>query len=307
MNQYEVYMDIEPLEGEPFSVNRGVTENPLRIEFNIKKDIRLDPNNGEIRVYNLSQEHQQALAYRYDIGGAVFGGKVTLYAGYIGESKQIFSGNVVRSYPERRGGDVVTYIQVMHVIKELRGGVVRDSNFPKGTKQSKILDKIVKSVKGFSLSPDQKTKVDTLLAGLELKNSESYDGASLKVLQRFSDRFANKVNIFFDENGPHILGPGESNGDDPLRVDQFSGLMGSPSITDVGANIRIRLNPGLRNGSPIEVDSTAIKTLLKAPVSGINKGLVGKYIAEKITHIGDNYPGGEWTTEIEGIYEGGAI
>lgn len=305
MNQYEVFMDVDPLEGESFSINRD-TDLDLRIEFNIEKDVRLDPNKGEIRIYNLNKEHEQAFAFRYDIAGVNYGGKVTLYAGYRGEAKQIFEGNIVRAYTEPNGGDRVTYLQVMHLVQNMAGGVANRS-FPAGTKQGNILSYIFDLFSDVSLSTDQRNSVNNLTAGLELKNSETVQGSAVQELKKFSNRFKDKVKIFFDENGPQILGPGESNGDEVIIISKETGLMGNPSITDVGAVIRMRLNPGIRNGTPIEVDSEIIKSLLNAPVSGINKGKVGRYVAEKITHIGDNYPGGEWTTEVVGIYEGGAI
>jgi hypothetical protein len=305
-NQYEVTLDIEPLEGQPFSLNRGDSEFDQRITFTVQKDIRLDPNRAEIRIYNLNQEHEQALAFRYDINQVQYGGKVTLHAGYRGGAKQIFSGDIVRAYTSPSGGDRVTYIQGMHLIQNMAGGVV-DRTFPKDTKQENILEYILGQFSNVGLSKDQKAAAKSALNGLELDNSETLSGSAVVALKSFSDRFQDKVKIFFDENGPQILGPGESNGDIPVEVSKETGLMGSPSITDIGATVRIRLNPGLRNGTPIEVDSEVTQSLLNAQVGGDQVKKVGRYIAEKITHLGDNYPGGEWTTEIVGIYEGGAL
>jgi hypothetical protein len=304
-NQYEVFIDIEPLSGEPFSINRD-TDLDLRVVFNVQKDVRLDPAMSEIQIYNLNEAHEQALAFTYDIKQIVYGGKITVFAGYRGASKQIFSGNIVRSYTTPEGGDRVTYIQAMHLIQSMAGGFA-DRSFPKKTKPGNIISYLIDQFSDVSMSPDQRDSVNTLLKGQELKNSESFTGSALQELKRFSARFSNKVKIFFDETGPQFLAPGESNGDEPVILDKNSGLINSPQITDIGATVRMRLNPGLRNGTPVEVDSEVIRSLQKAPVGGVQQNKVGRYIAEKITHLGDNYPGGEWTTEIFGIYEGGAL
>ena len=304
-NQYEVFIDIEPLDGEPFSLNRD-TDLDLRIIFNVQKDIRLDPAQAEIQIYNLNERHEQALAFTYDINQVVYGGKVTVFAGYRGASKQIFSGNIVRAYTSPEGGDRVTYIQAMHLIQSMAGGFV-DRAFPKSAKPGNIISHMIDQFSDVKMSPDQRDQVNTLLKGLELKNGETFTGSALQELKRFSARFSDKVKIFFDETGPQFLAPGESNGDEPVQVNKNTGLMNSPQLTDIGATIRVRLNSGLRNGTPIEVDSEITRSLLKAPVGGVQQNKVGRYITEKITHLGDNYPGGEWTTEIVGIYEGGAL
>lgn len=73
----------------------------LRVEFDATKTLRQEPNECEVKIYNLSPEHRNQLS-------KVKTPVVTLVAGYKDEHCPIFVGQAIHVHHERRGPDIVT-------------------------------------------------------------------------------------------------------------------------------------------------------------------------------------------------------
>lgn len=297
----KIWMEFEPLEGQPFSINKTSDIENLRIDFSVIKDVRFDPNTAQIQVYGLSDAHSNSLSLRFDIGQALYGATVRLYAGYLGNSsvRLLFEGNIAKAETDDSGeGLDVTYIRAMHLIRNIAGGTV-SRTFVKGEKVSAAMEELAKA-HGKKISAKQKAYIDSKLGDKSVfKKKESIEGSTQEVHKMFSDRFKKELYIYFDESGPQFLKVGESNGDDPVLLSKHSGLEGRPQITEIGANITCRMNTKIRNGTPVHLKSRVTSSLTPKKEFAV-------YIAEKIVHRGSNYEG-NFSTEIKGLYEGGPL
>ena len=92
----------------------------------------------------------------------------------------------------------------------------------------------------------------------------------------------------------------------PIKISEFTGMQGIPEVTIEGCNVKTRLNPSIKIGNIIDVESE-FKTFnfgdvyfREIPPSAGS----GRYGVYKLTHTGDSY-GDDWTTSIVG-FRGGA-
>ena len=79
----------------------GVGLNALRVAFSVERDVKRQPNNCEIRVYNLTRAHRAELAKLSSV-------RVRLEAGYVGDLGTIFDGDLRTARTRREGPDLVT-------------------------------------------------------------------------------------------------------------------------------------------------------------------------------------------------------
>lgn len=294
-------MEFFPDDEKPFTINKNTDIENLRIDFSVVKDIRFEPNTAEIQVYGLSEEHSNALSQRYDINQALYGALIRLYAGYLGNDsvRLLFEGNICKAETDDSGeGLDVTYIRAMHLIRNIAGGTVQKT-FVKGDKISDAMELLAES-HGKKLTAKQKAFIDSTLGDqATFKKKFTVDGSIQEVHEKFSNRFKDKLYIYFDESGPQFLSPGESNGDEPIKLSKDSGMEGRPQITEIGANVTLKLDTRIRNGTPIHIKSRVTKSL--SPTQDY-----ATFIIEKITHRGSNYEG-QFSTELKCLYEGGPL
>ncbi len=84
--------------------SRGVNTPGLRIQFAVARDEKRQPNSCEFRVYNLKRSTREALAAANEVS-------VSLEAGYVGFTGQIFLGDLRSVRTERQGADFVTIVR----------------------------------------------------------------------------------------------------------------------------------------------------------------------------------------------------
>ena len=111
--------------------NITVRSDTLDIEFDIPFDDNLEANEGEIIVYNLSNNTIRQIKSK---------SKVAIKAGYQGDTGVIFKGYVTKAHTVREGADRVTTIKVIDDIGEKKALELSKNS---GVKASTILKELL--------------------------------------------------------------------------------------------------------------------------------------------------------------------
>jgi hypothetical protein len=107
-----------PIESKVKTIPQNDTPQPmLKIEFSIKKDLNRDPNTAEVVIYNLSLNNRSTLQKGADLvdqlreEGRTYDWPLTLEAGYVGNTKLLFKGDITLSTSFKDNVDWATSIE----------------------------------------------------------------------------------------------------------------------------------------------------------------------------------------------------
>ncbi len=274
---YEILLDDESF------IKGDESERQFRITFEVMIDYGGFVSYCDLAIFNLSDDTAGRL-FKKDT-------KITLRCGYDQTIDSIFSGGIKNVFKERNGPDVSHHIiargdnqpditinrtlgvntKIVNVIRECADAmgyplIIVESDF----------DDVAPYARGYSLFGDPRVYLDKLAK----VHSFSYavDKGRL-VVTRDSG---------FQPGTPHL-------------VSQFTGMEGIPEITEVGCDVDIRLNPVVRIGGRIDIQSELVtfnfnnvyyQNLPEQAGSGV-------YRVFKIRHSGDSH-GDNWRTRITG-------
>lgn len=257
-------------------------ERQFRITFDISIDFGGANSYADIALYNLS----------YDTSSRVKKGSVlTLRAGYPDTIDTIFVGEIQNIFRERQGASVVArYIcratTRKTVINQTFGAGARITDLIKACTESMGYPALVEESQfadvpvyagGYTLSGDPRTYLDTLARAHGF--DYAIENSRIVVVRK---GFARRAPIF--------------------DVSQFTGMEGIPEISEVGANVTMRLSPKLRIGGQVNIEST-LKTFNFSSVYFVDvpeTAGTGLYKILRITHTGDSY-GDSWSSRVEGV------
>lgn len=150
------------------SGNVTLKSSELDIEFTVPFDDDMEANEAEIIVYNLSKT---------TISGLKNKAKITIEAGYKGDTGVIFSGFITKVTTKTDGSDRATTIKCLD---NLNKKTVENISFAKGTKASAILKSLLK-------------KTETPIAVFKVakdhtyKESENVDGDLFENIKKYAD------------------------------------------------------------------------------------------------------------------------
>ncbi len=123
-----------PTRGLWFTVlPNAITIDGLRCSFSIERDLKKHPNSSTLQVYNLAPQTRHELQQS--------GLLIEILAGYDGDLRMIFRGDVLYSSSKREGADRVTKIQLGDGARAYNFARVNRS-FPAGTTYRAIVTDI---------------------------------------------------------------------------------------------------------------------------------------------------------------------
>lgn len=265
----------------------------LRIGFRVIKTSESHPNTAELDIYNLSESSRamfQATDSRVEI---LVGYKGIPKAGILGpvgdgsfqgNIESLFIGNVAKSVPKTEGGgnskkpkqrytqSVVEGVdKIMKV--QLADGENRYRNarhtkgYPPNTSLNQVLDELTASL---ALARGSRTGVP---------EKKYANGLTLTGLARDSMNVLTKGNGLqwsIQDETLQILPKNGMTTDSIIVLTPKTGLIGSPQKTDKGLEFVSLLQPQLKPGRRVQIESQF--------VSGI-------FIVKKVTHEGDSHRG----------------
>lgn len=139
----------------------------LDFEFTVKFDDDMEANDAEIVVYNLSQDTIKQLKNK---------AKISIEAGYKGDTGLVFSGYITKTKTKREGADKVTTIQC---IDDIATHTISEITFAAGSKASYIL----KTLLGKTGTPIEVFKVRR---DYTYKDEQKVDGDLMESIKRYS-------------------------------------------------------------------------------------------------------------------------
>lgn len=226
-----------------------VQETELRVEFNVSKTISGTPNDFEIKLWNISEDHRNSVGKELD--------DVMLEAGYAppegGTNVSIIAkGNVRDVQHDRDGSDIITTITCGDGDKARRKASV-SKTYPTGTPVPDIVQGLYDQMKPHGIDKGEWKFPDDIKT---IKRPYSMCGGctrEMNVLGRSNEFYwsvQNEVMEVIPSDG-HL--PGE------ILISAETGMIGAPTITDNGVKVKCLLNPEIRPNRTVKIESEVLE------------------------------------------------
>lgn len=273
MRQYlrKVRLTAKGSKGE-VKINPGGLDGPqLKIEFDIIKDLSSEQNEAEIKIYNLSEKTRNALGTELD--------DVTLEAGYMPPGEKgnvgiIFKGQIRDVTHTRDGADIVTVLTNGEGDKAVRNATISKS-YKAGTPVKEVAEDIQKELEKEGVSKGEWKFPDTIK---DFKRPYvAVGGAKIEM-----DHLSRDNGFYWGiQNGVTEVIPADGFIGGIVNITPRSGLVGIPAITDNGVKVGVLLNPEIRVGRRVKIESDVLEMNAEG----------GVYRVSALRYSGDNRDG----------------
>ena len=274
--------------------NAIAIEPPIRLLFDIQKDVKSEPNENTIKIYNLAEKTRKAIE-KQDL-------RCVLYAGYTEEDNTtlLASGDIATAYSYREGADWVTEIFFLDGLIEMRDTAV-SLGYAGNVSSTLILNNIAAKM-------GLKLVADNALSERKWVNGFSFYGAARKALDKIVAGTGLEWSV---QNGElQIVNKDKTTRRQGVVLAKDSGLIGFPERTREAARSKSadsedekkskRHKTTLSNQAQ---DGWNVKSLLLPQINPADKvklesvSVTGWFRAETVKHIGDSHSG-DWVTEM---------
>ena len=255
----------------------------LALDFETKSTRSKEPNQGVFNYYNLSASTR--LEIETDAKS------VRCYAGYDGDAKLIYQGDIVFVNSLKSGPDWVTTIHCGDGFASFTESVT-SKTYASGVEKQVVLDQIAADM-GLVVKAS-KDAISGALGGSLTLDGKSKD--QLDVLMKDSG-----AEWSIQDNELNITQLGQPIDDIAIVLRADTGLLEHPAVTDKGVNVKAQLNPDIRPGKLIKLEPIAVQVTPggdSVPERG--RDYAGVYLCQTVQFIGNNY-GGAFEVNIEAI------
>jgi hypothetical protein len=254
----------------------------LRFAFQIEKSLKSEPNQAELRVWNLSEDSRKQLTK--DV-------YIAIDAGYEGDTSTVFKGNLNKVDHQRQGPDWVTRARIGDGEKEIKKARVSTS-LPRGAKPEQIVGNLLQSLTGVQSNGfDFKLAAGNALSKIkqgdkagaikELSNGFTAIGSAYDKLVLLGNNMGYDVSI--QDKQITFLEPDATLGELDFLYTPETGLVGSPEqVQKDHIKAKVLLNAKITPGIGIRLQSFGPK---------------GRYRVEKMALTGDTH-GTEWFCDL---------
>lgn len=248
----------------------GLDLSPLRCSFLVKKTDSQTPNEAEFSIYNISKATSNKLKKSFT--------KIIFSAGYQANYGLIFSGNIISFEQSKDGPNSVLKIKAGDG-DEAYNYTVINKTLAAGATPDQII-KEASGAMGVPIGYKSELRKDALPRGKVMY------GAPHAVLREQS---ANQKCTWSIQDGELlILKRTEVKKGTAILLSKDSGLLGLPSLNEDGVAATCLLNPKLKIGSVVELESEYLDELN------------GQYRLISIEHKGDTQSN-EWISNFTGL------
>lgn len=265
----------------------SVQAAPLRITFDIEKNMIGTPNKTKFDIYNLSLETRSQLRAGYILD---------LRAGYNGLMDRLFFGQIgisaVRSV--RTGPDIVTSMECMDGAGAILMARINKS-YPPGIKLYQIIEDILEEMT--TETDYNPVPVDTGVVfnlpdisfprGIHIKSS-CKDALNM-LLKDQGLRWS------IQNNSLTILPIGTTSNKTAIEVSSTTGMIGMPTKQDGYIEFKSLLNPQIQPGCLVKIVTQEYAYNI---ITGTNDPLAGFYEVRVAKYNGDTY-GSEWSVTCQ--------
>jgi hypothetical protein len=246
------------------------------VSFSVTKTLKPEPNQAEIRVWNLNRDHRSKLEQLPSV-------PVTLEAGYQGGTSLLFSGQLRTAYTETDGPDQIT------TLASGDGEIpYRSARVNVAIKKGMSADNVIKEVaKALGVAPGNLDAALLKIKASPLRTLFSEGTVVSGQASREMTALCRSCGLIWSvQDGKlQIQGLKEALAGEAIRLAPDTGLVGSPTVDNKGTlTAKALIIPNLFPGRKIVLESARLK---------------GQYRVESTHHTGDTHAE-EWYVEVEG-------
>lgn len=212
----------------------------LKVNFEITKSILSFPNLARISIYNANSETLSLLNKKFT--------KVILNAGYAGDLRLLFKGEIRNVFKSKVGTDRVATIYAADGEQAWQNATF-NKTFSENISIKSAVEEVLKTFKDITIGS---------IAGVpevaDKLRGQSLSGSSKDILDNFADEYGFTWSIQDEEI---IITPIEEplQGDEAVLVNAATGMIGSPTITEIGADVTTLLNPRMLPNRAFKIES----------------------------------------------------
>jgi len=268
----------------------GLDLSQLRIKFSVKRSDTQTPNMAEIRIYNLEEQTANRIKKEFS--------KVILQAGYESNFGVIFQGNIKQVYSGRENA-TDTFLDIIAGDGDLAYNfAIVNTTLAAGAGQSDQINAAIGSMNGKGVSAGSVATSSTA----KLPRGKVMYGMARDYLKQSSESTDTTWSI---QDGKVQFVPVTSYlPGEAVVLTAKTGMVGTPTQTNEGVNVKCLLNPKLKIGGRVQLDNENIARLkinLSQPGSPANIPAPitddGVYYVLVIEYQGDTR-GQEWYSTI---------
>ena len=269
----------------PDGTSKIITD--LRINFEITKSILSFPNLCRLTIYNPNSETISLLSRKFS--------KISLNAGYEGNMRLLFKGEVRNVFRARQQPDSTVTVYAGDGEKDWQNSTI-NKTFSESVSVKSAIDEVLKTFKNTSIGV-----IEGLPSSSDKLRGQTLSGSSKDVLDEFAKEYGFNWSI---QDGEINIVPEESvlESDDAVVISSATGMMGSPTITEIGADVTCLLNPRLLPNKAFKIESvnadTQIGNLYFREVKRTTAE--GTYKIQESLFRGDSFEG-DWLVSVKGI------
>ena len=265
---------------------KATSGRQFKLTFSIRLDFGARNTYADIAIYNLSRDTEALVFRKTDYVG--------FSAGYVDNIDYIFKGEIVNIIREKQGGDTITRLICKGGALSQETSTINKS-FESGVTIKELIQACADSL-GFPLtiSDDDFPKVSPYISGYHLTGDPK---TILNKLSRSHD-----FKWLIDSEKLVVVGNKSFRKTSITTVSASTGMVGIPEITEIGADVIVKLNPSLRIGGRFEIKSEfAQVNYSDVYFQDVPETLgQGVYTIETLQFDGDSY-GDVWDTKITGL------
>ena len=212
--------------------------NGLRIDFDIEKVIKSEPNNATIEIYNLNDSNRDLLTSKEF-------NRVELYVGYVSDSpKLIFKGDIVKVVNEKEDLDIITLLKCADGYKAYTQSKTMRTMSAGQTDN----DFVEQALKDFKVAR----------GSVELPNDRALPRGKVFMCdtREVLDKVAKNNNADWSiQDNELVILPKEKALDEGFIISSDTGMIGSPRKTDKGIEVTTLCNPEYKIGGLVQIQS----------------------------------------------------
>ena len=258
----------------------------IRVVFKIRLDWGARQSYADIAIYNLNRDTEARVFRR--------GEPVALRAGYANSQDYLFQGDIMFIQRERAGPDRLTRIFARGGSVAQQKSVIAET-LGEGANLKQAISACAKAL-GYPVV----IYGDEL--NVTLQKGHTMVGDPMKWLESLSR--THKFTFGFEGSKIVVLGDNSHRPGPAHKVSSLTGMEGSPEVTEVGVNVRTRLNPRVKIGQLLHIESLTPQANFsgvyfrdKLPENLPKTIGEGRHTVKKIEHEGDTH-GDAWTSRF---------
>ncbi len=259
----------------------------LRINFEITKSVLGFPNLAKIVLYNPNGDTLSALQKKFT--------KVVLNAGYEGNVRLLFKGELRNVFQNKASTDRLITLFAGDGQRDWENALF-NKTFTENISVSTVIDDVLNSfteitkgvIEGLPTTPDK-------LRG------QTLSGSSKDILDEYASEYGFNWSI---QDGEVIILPINQpiTGDTAVLINAATGMIGSPTVTEIGADVNTLLNTQLvpnrlfkieSVNANIQLGNTFFRNISRTSAEGV-------YKIQETLFKGDSREG-DWLSSVKGI------